>query len=237
MRRSLQFDLSSHVVRSSTDGVVSWVTPHCGQLGVPPPATHASLSSFAARTPSWGGKSCETRVHILKKMILSNLFRSWINLSLQSPIAMQVMSLRAWSPVVSLLQKFHPSFQDIPTCSSSLTPNIPPTFATLIQKPMLYNPRPQSAPTRQYVETCLTQRTHMISNHFAPFFQGPPWHSVNPRRISPVVPSKKNTSIAHQSTNPQDFSNKATYTQTHTHTYTHANPSRTTEVPLSHQSY
>ena len=41
----------------------------------------------------------------------------------------------------------------------------------------------------------------MISNHFAPFFQGPPWHSVNPRQIRPTVPSKQNTSIAHQSTN------------------------------------
>ena len=39
--------------------------------------------------------------------------------------------------------------------------------------------------------------------------------------IRPAFPSKQNTSIAHQSTNRQDFSNKASYT--------HTNPSRTTE--------
>ena len=114
-----------------------------------------------------------------------------------------------------------------------LYPKNSPNICHTHSKPHDFNPRPQSAPTHQYIETSLAHRTHMISNHFAPFFQGPPWHSVNPRQIRPTVPSKQNTSIAHQSTNRQDFSNKTTYTQTHIH----ANPSRTTEVPFSHQSY
>ena len=194
--------------------------PH-GQLGVPPRdscffekfcRTYTVLrgkelrytNSYAKKTWSsqiWSAV-LSTSASNLQLLYKPFLFVPGNLLSHYCRIRTSILALKTFLPVHLLYPKY--------------SPNICHTHS----KPHDFNPRPQSAPTHQYIETCLAHRTHMISNHFAPFFQGPLWHSVNPRQIHPTVPSKQNTSIAHQSTNRQDFSNKTPYTQTHTHTYT-----------------
>jgi hypothetical protein len=52
---------------SGVQAAALWVGAcHTGSWAFPP-ATHASLRSFVALTPSWGGKSCDTRIHTRKK--------------------------------------------------------------------------------------------------------------------------------------------------------------------------